>query len=399
MISLFRPGGPLFVLIVPWSVVLGLSSLSLCRIYTPHFSLFHMLVLANIATALLFAIVIHFLFPMRPQKQKNSRADIQISKKMALTFYSLILFFFLGQILQALINQGFPLLTLLTKGELDYKTFGISSLNGLLYSCYLLGASGIYLLHLKQKSVASLLMLTLLFSAPILLLSRYLLITLFLQITSTHLFYEPNSIYKFIRRTLLFFAAFIILGNLRTGLNILIQILGPTREVPELFYPLLWIYAYLVSAFYNIQESIDFIRPTGTPICEVIHLVPSFLRNLFFSEDDLLMIANFQLVHENLTACTFYFEPLVDFGPLYAFFFMAFFQVYILFAYRKANKTGATVDVLCYSILYMIAALAIFSNTLLSLPTLGELILLQCARLSYDKNRGLYPSCLKNTKN
>ena len=380
--DLFKPTGPLFAFIVPWLLVITGQLLQLCNIIKPVYSSFYLVVIGNILTFIIIAFVLQTFAPQYLSGQKKELGDIEFSSRFQSLIYILLTVYLACELFQVILFQGFPLAWLLLKMQKTYFDFGVSSLNGLLNAVYLFATTGFYLIFLKRRSSSKLLLLLFLFSIPILLVSRQLLVSLFLQISCCSIIYSPKNIKKFVKYGIALFIIFIVVGNFRTGINTLINILQPKSYIPEFLYPLLWIYAYVVTPFNNVNANIDSITPLGMPYNELTSLVPSFLRNsLEFDASG----TGFSLVHSNMTVSTFYIEPLLDFGRIYAFLFMTAFQLLFILSYRRALRSKTMIHIIEYSILYMISILSIFSNHLLYLPVVFQLVIINLAKIQFFK--------------
>jgi oligosaccharide repeat unit polymerase len=376
--QLIRPTGPVFAFVVPWTLVLCGQQMALCGIIRPNYSSFYLIVIGNIITSIIGAFCLQALIGEAGSFHLQSNEKYEISNHFKrITFF----FIFLNiafQLFQFTYFKGFPLLWLLQGNDKNYIEYGISSLNGLLNAIYLLSTTAFYLIYLNEKSWLKFSFLLLLFAQPFLLISRQLFISLFLQIACCSLIYDPKKIRRFAIIVIGVLAAFIIIGNYRTGLNHLVLILQPDPAVPPWMYSLLWIYAYVVTPFNNVNAAIDYINPYGVPSYELKALLPSIFRDfLNFDVKD----SGYSLVHENMNVSTFYLGPILDFGRVYAFCFMVGFQIFFFLVYRKAMRTKAPIHIIEYAVLYMIMILSIFDNLFLFLPVLTQLVLINFAKL------------------
>lgn len=383
--QLIRPTGPVFAFVVPWSIVLCGQLMALCRIIVPTYSSFYLIVIGNILTSIIGAFCLQAWCGYSGTFDPREGEKFELSSHFKRVAYFFVFFNLFIQLFQFIYFKGFPLLWLLQGGARHYMEYGISSLNGLLNAIYLLSTTAFYLIYLEKKSRKKFFFLLLLLVQPLLLISRQLLISIFLQIACCTLIYYPKRIKKFLLFAFATLAIFVIVGNSRTGLDHLVQILEPEPFVPTWMYSLLWIYAYIVTPFNNVNAAIDNIQPFGLPYYELKSLLPSVLRNqLNFDVPD----SGFTLVHQNMNVSSFYLSPLLDFGQVYAFCFMAAFQIFLFFAFRKAMKTKAPIHIMEYAILYMIMILSIFENLFLFLPVLAQLVLINFAKLRFLRQSG-----------
>ena len=381
---LFRPSGPLFVCIIPWLLVLIGQQLALCEIIIPHYSSFYLVVIGNIFTALLAVFFIQTFFPQNLSANRQTLADFEMPRGLERLTMRLLICYLLFQCVQVVWFQGFPLFWLMTGNPKGYFDFGFPSLNGLFSAIYLFSATSYCLIYLKEKSLGRLCFLGFIWLIPIILVSRQLFISVFFQSMCCYLIYKPNF-KKLISVLALILLAFVVVGNLRTGLDSLVSILEPKPYVPQFLYSLLWLYAYVVTPFNNLNAAVDYISPLNSPYYELQTLLPSIFRDRLPFEEG---YTGFMLVHPNMMVSTFYLPLVLDFGQLYAFVFMALFQLLLIFSYRKAMRTKSPLDVIKYAIFYMIMALSLFSNLLLYLPVAFQLCLVVLAKLRFfEKTR------------
>lgn len=380
--QLIRPTGPVFAFVVPWTLVLCGQQMALCRIIIPQYSSFYLIIIGNILTSIIGAFCLQLLIGQSGSLNRQKNENFYLSNQFKRITYFFVFINLSLQFFQMLYFEGFPLLWLVLQSNKNYFDYGIASLNGLINAIYLLSTTAFYLIYLQEKSWKKFLLLTLLFTQPILLVSRQLFISLFLQIACCSLIYHPQRIKRFAFISVAILLIFILVGNYRTGLTHLIEILEPEPFIPSWMHSLLWIYAYIVTPFNNINASIDYMQPCGSFNYELRALLPNVVKNQFDLNFDFSDVG-FSLVHHSMTVASFYFGPLVDFGNLYAFFFMAIFQVLLFLSFRKAVRTKASLHIIEYAVLYMIMILSIFDNLFLYLPVLTQLFLINCAKLRF----------------
>jgi oligosaccharide repeat unit polymerase len=386
----FHIYGPLFAFIFPWGVVLIGQLLALCKIIVPVYSSLYLIVLMNIFTLLCFVVFLQTFFP-EPIRLKKKNVKIHNSFKKFTYFLAGI--YILSQLFQMAYFKGFPLLFLL-KGsrEVNYVNFGIHSLQGFANAIYLVAITALFILFLQEKKKSALFLWIILSIFPILLVTRQLIISGFLQILVVALFMRPKLFLRFIAFFLAVLLLFIVLGNYRTGLKHLTDILEPHASIPKNLYPFLWIYAYVVTPFNNLNAVIDKITPLNSPILELSRLFPSFLRSYLPSIDP--KTTGFALVHKNLTVSTFYQYSVIDFGRVWATLLMSFLQLLLVTRFRKAHKTLLAEDVIEYAVFYMMTFLSIFSNLFFFLPVVFQIVLLKLSKITLRRRKAiLYLEC------
>ncbi len=383
LLQFIRPASPLFAFAVPWLVVLIGQQLALCGIIVPGYSTFYCVVLGNIFTSV---IIFSAFMVFDTKKRDYNLEEISLSKKFVRITLIGIALLCVFQMLQLVVCGGFPLLWLLMGNGKTYVDYGISSLNGLLNALYLMVTTALFLICLKERKKLFWLLLSCLLMLPILLVCRQLIMCVFLQISCCLLVYRPKSLKKVAIVFFIVMFTFVVLGNFRTGLSELVTILQPAPIVPEFLHSLLWIYAYIVTPFNNVNAAIDYIQPLGMPFNELTMLLPSVLHSRLGVEID---AAGFELVHRNMNVSTFYLPLIQDFGQIYAFFFMMLVQVLLCVSYRKIFVSRHPIDVIQYGVLYMIVVLSIFSNLLLYLPVVFQLVMIYVIQFSITRKHGV----------
>jgi len=388
-VELFRPSGPLFAFIIPWIVVLIGHQLALCKIIKPTMSIFYLVIIGNMLSALIIAFLVQTFFPKNLAYNQTGIDDTFISRHFKRATYGVLIFYLSAQAFQVLYMKGFPLLWIIIGDTKTYIDYGIQSLNGLLNALYLLSTTCFCLYYLKNKSRGKLLFLLFLMTIPLMLVNRQILISVCLQMSCCCLIYNPKSIKKFTWLGVMILALFIFIGNIRTGLEHLVKILQPEPYIPESLHSLLWIYAYIVTPFNNVNAAIDSINPAGFPYMELNTLIPSTLRG-YLSLNIEEINTGFKLVHQNMNVSTFYLSPILDFGAFYAFALMCFVQLFLITAYRRAMTTKLPYDIVRYSILYMIVILSIFDNLLFALPVVFQLFILPVLRIGLARKKDFF---------
>jgi oligosaccharide repeat unit polymerase len=388
-VELLRPAGPLFAFTFPWLVVLIGHQLALCRIIKPMVSLFYLVIVGNILSVFLIAFLVQTFFPKRLSYNHSGIDDTYISKHFKRITYAILIFYMSAQAFQVISLKGFPLLWIILGDSKTYIDYGIHSLNGLLNALYLLSSTCFFLYYLKNKSKVKFLFLLFLLTIPIMLVNRQILISVCLQMSCCYLLYNPKNIKKIVFIGVMILSIFILIGNMRTGLENLVKILQPEPYIPSSLHSLLWVYAYVVTPFNNVNAAFDSIQPAGFPYAELTTLIPYALKDYLSLGGDEIN-TGFTLVHKNMNVSTFYLSPLLDFGAFYAFTLMCFVQLLLILSYRRALTTKLPYDIIKYSILYMIVILSIFDNLLFALPIVFQLLALPLLRLGLTKKNNIF---------
>lgn len=156
-----------------------------------------------------------------------------------------------------------------------------------------------------------------LFTWPVLLTTRQLLLSYCIQLFFIHLLttnIDAKKLLKIVLLIIIVFSMFGYLGDIRSGREHMIYLSQPTFDYPN-YLPsfFIWIYIYIVSPINNINHNIVEIVPLYFPFNTIVSLFPSFLREplvTFFGVENY----NIKLVTEAFNVSSFYEPFLLDFG-------------------------------------------------------------------------------------
>ena len=393
--QMLKPEGPLFAYLVPWSLVLIGQQLALSQLIVSEYSSMYLVLLGNTLTALIMAVLLQVVFPLRLAALRQSQTDPILPRNIMRRIAGFLVIYALIEALQIVYRRGFPLLWLIWKtAHQDYATYGIPSLNGFAHALYLFATSVLFLHCLKSRSKLQYALLLCLLMVPILLISRHLLVCIFVQLLCLWLYYRPRAIWWALVTGVTVLGLFVIVGNMRTGLDNMLSVFPPSEGFPQALYGLMWVYAYVVTPFNFLNSNVDDLTPIGWPQLEISAALPSVLRHWLLGGIE-VPDTGYQTVLPGQVN-TFYYEPILDLGVFYGFLFMAVFQLFVICAYRRAVRTGWYLDVLIYSVLYQVMVLSIFHNHLLFQPVIFQLVLLTFLRWKFQPCPSyLYPNNLK----
>lgn len=266
---------------------------------------------------------------------------------------------FLGYIIEFAYHKNFPLLSILTNGNLSYHEFGIPTFHVFLvtfnsfFSVYLFQT---VLSTNKQKiQIFILFLFTLLPS--VLIINRGMLIMILMSCTFVYLIkYQSKITFKKILilgiTAVVFFYIFGVAGNIRLNNtyqtnrslldnNLFLQIGGATQEfrdssIPKEFF---WSYIYIASPMANLQKNIqDFEHQTDVSLPDtlffsVTQLLPDFISKRIVGLYEVDKVSVLQITPE-LNVATAFAEPYVILGwvgiSLFTLFILTFAFFYIV---------------------------------------------------------------------
>jgi oligosaccharide repeat unit polymerase len=299
------------------------------------------------------------------------------SKRTSFRINILITFWLCFSILELFDAGNFPFFSLLGVGSyINYVDFGIGGLHGLLNAIYLFITCYIFLKYKVEKRKIYIFILLLLLMWPILLMTRQLLLSCFLQLFFIQLITTKiNSKKLFVLISVVFIALFIFgyLGDLRSGREHIISLSQPTFEYPD-YLPsfFIWVYMYIVTPLNNINHNILEISPLYFPYNTIISLFPSVLRESFSSFVG-VKGQEFQLVSEAFNVSSFYKPFLIDFGyKLLPFILLILSFISLLVMHAARNKV---VYVFILSIMLHNIVLSVFTNFITHIVFVFQMIL------------------------
>lgn len=382
--TLLRTEGPLFACMVPWIAVLLAKELAWTTLIRPIYSTAYLLVIVNLLGCLLLAFFYDLINP-RWWPPTGSRITLPTlppqTGRVIITSLALV---WIIEIAQSVYFEGFPLLWILQGSLQNYADYGIPSLNGAIHALFLIMTTALFVWNLQEPSRTKRALFLLSLCLPILLINRALGISLALQVACCSLLLRPMWKRRIWACGILVLTLFIVIGNLRTGMDHLLLVYPPSEQLPEVLYPLLWIYAYVVTPFNNLNMNADSLEPLASFHWQLQALLPKALHPMLagygIGKGEGFDVDFPGQVH------TFYYEPILDFGPLYAGMLMTLMQALILRAYYRLQAAPTLKRLLLYAIFYQIAILSIFCNFLLFPPIIFQVA---CLCLFATSNKDL----------
>jgi oligosaccharide repeat unit polymerase len=307
------------------------------------------------------------------EKYRLQITDFTISKRMKVLMY----FWVFCSIIEVIQARNFPFLSLLGIGPyINYVDFGIGGLHGLLNAIYLFLACFYFLRYKADNKKRYLYVLFLLLLWPILLTTRQLLLSYFIQLFFIHLLttkINTKKVLKLFCIVLLAFSIFGYLGDLRSGREHIISLASPTFDYPD-YLPsfFIWVYIYIVSPLNNVNHNVAEIIPLYFPFNIVISIFPSVFRDVITSGLDVKSY-NTELVTEAFNVSSFYQPFLLDFGyKLLPFVLLVFSSISMVVMHKANNKVPY---VIILAIMLHSITLSVFANFFTHIVFVFQMIL------------------------
>lgn len=280
---------------------------------------------------------------------------------------------------------GIPLITvvILKQFDLDYASFGLSTLHGLLNALYLTIVCSVFILYQSTKKRKYFYITLVLLFWPLFLMSRALIIWTLLEIFSIYFFFNSINIKKLFSLfsiVLLVIFIFGYIGDNRgetrdqgaerfTDTFVKDENRFITDKIPSGF---IWVYLYVTTPLNNIVWNIENLKPEYNFKYTFAALLPSILRDdvKLRSSNDTSM----QLFQEAFNVSSYFANYMRDFGVIGASIFIFFLQLYVLLIYQSAKKFKLG-GMIAYATLFNSVVMSIFFDYFFSLVTVFQVLL------------------------
>jgi oligosaccharide repeat unit polymerase len=271
---------------------------------------------------------------------------------------------------------GVPALSFFGIGsQLTYFDFGIPGfhgiVNGLFYTACLVTFTGILLGASNRAVLLSLISI----GYPVLVMSRQVLISLFLQYSLVYFSVRRPSAKGLVRVGVLFVATLLVfgyLGDARSGRDRIIDLAAPTFAYPDwLPSAFIWIYIYLSTPLNNVNFNIH-ISPNFLPLETAGSFIPSFARDQFLASFG--DTQQWSLASDSFNVSSLLQSFLTDFGVSGSILFTLLCGV----MFSRLRRRAATSPAAFYAVIVVLhgIALSFFVNLLFHLVFVFETLAL-----------------------
>lgn len=303
-------------------------------------------------------------FKMKHKKKNKTllRHKWSIDKKIKVAKYIVLAVF----ILEVITSGGVPLVWKFIGDSRSYANFGISSLNGAF--CGLLVCLGAYTIFSKSKDKYIYL------TIGILMLSRQVLLSMAIEaiIFTICQGSVKNNLKKIAVAIVVIVAGFTVLGNFRSGSQVMDNVFQAKPEYESLPSSVKWVYSYMTFSISNF-DNLTYLSDGGvnhgasiadellpTVVTKNVDIKPEFKRNY--------------LVSRNYTVSTFLPSLYLDFGVVGVGVFMALiaFLGYILERIVRAKRDDK--NSMFYSVYLHNLLMLFFVNMFFYLPIMIQFV-------------------------
>lgn len=295
-------------------------------------------------------------------KVYNILTSRTVEKKVKIAKYIAIIIF----IIEVICSKGVPLVWKIIGNGKTYFDFGIASLHGAF--CGLVICLGAYSLFSKSRDKFIYL------AMGILIISRQILMSMILEAIVFEIYSNKKNLKKSIIKILIILIigiiGFTLLGNFRSGNNIMHDVFQAKEQYKDLPSTLKWIYSYMtfsISNFNNLVGMTPGAINYGTSM--LTELLPTVVMNLINLEE----IHTFNhLVSLNYTVSTYLPNIYLDSGIVG----IGIFNMLLAFigykSYINMKKEESAKNILLYSIFVHNIIFLFFTNMFLYLPIIVQ---------------------------
>lgn len=356
--------------ILSWMLVFGLSFIPVSNIVRYPSLEFMFFVLVGGFFLFFYEIILTF--------KKNTQFKSVSEKNEKLLLISVLVLFFISLLMM---KGALPVFAVLGLDGLRYNEYGIKGVQGLINALYLALMAIMFFNFMQQKGFNKALFFLLL-AYPILIMSRQVLMSLFIQLVVIWFLLSPKPLLSKLTYLGLSGVAVLIgfgvLGDLRMQsefdnvTDLLHELIKPTEFGLELPNSLLWVYTYMVSPLSNLDLNISEAIPSGDLGRYFVQLLPSPIRPYLGYDSGFEGFENVLLIHQSLNMGTTFFSAYLTMGWIGMWVHFSIFLLLSIFVIVKKNENKF--HFLMYAVLVQIGVLSIFANLLFYLPVIFQLL-------------------------
>lgn len=301
-------------------------------------------------------------------KIKNKFNDIitnkTVDERVKIAKYIIIIVF----IIQVIYSKGVPLIWKLIGNGKTYFDFGIPSLNGAF--CGLVICLGAYSLFKKSNDKF------LYLSIGILIISRQVLLSMIIESVVFEIYSNRNNIKNSIKKILVIavigIIGFTLIGNFRSGSNVMDDVFQAREKYKNLPSTVKWIYSYMtfsISNFNNLVGITDGAVNYGTSM--LVEFLPTVILKMFNIKE--LNTFNY-LISLNYNVSTYLPNIYLDFGIVGIGVFNVLIALLGYKLYKNMYNNNTVKNVLLYSVFVHNIVFIFFIDMFLYLPIIIQFL-------------------------
>lgn len=360
---------PFRVFFIVWMLTIFLHQLNL----TSNIVEVNGATLTLIGTCIVVIYLTSIEFLVLPNISMQKLINYDMGSSASIFLYRLFVFWIFGTAVDIAYSGGVPLLWIATDAGKDYTEFGVPSFHGVVNAAYLFFTTSLFLKFLVVRQRCYLAGFVLMLLWPIFMLGRGILLGVLVQCLGVYLILNRirlSKIFLIIFLSIVVVVVFGILGNIRSGGNVLDYLVIPDGVLEFLPDGFLWVYVYITTGINNIYYSYPSLDPVGYPFYSILNLLPSAIKSLV--GDFQLNESLIELVDDNLNTSTFLSGYVSDFGYIGGVAASVILGVTSRLFYDAA-KRGRFGGVIGFSVMFQCLVFSPFYDMLFLLPTLFQL--------------------------
>lgn len=305
----------------------------------------------------------------------KSSSDFSSNNRVRVIKYIAIFIF----IIELIYSRGCPLLWKFTGDTRTYFDFGIPSLNGALYG--LIICMGAYTIFTKSKDKYIYLLMA------ILMISRQIVISIIIEGLIFFVFNSKNKInYKKISiLAATIFIGFAIVGNFRSGNNVMDEVFSPKRKYNKLPTSVKWTYSYMTFSISNFNNLVGM---TEGGVNHGASTLSEFMPTVILNKVNIKQnFSNNYLINPSYNVSTYLPSIYLDFGIVGIAIFNMLIAALGYYLYKNATENKNDKNVLLYAVYAHNIILLFFINMFLYLPVIVQFIYIPLIFGNIKKNK------------
>lgn len=306
--------------------------------------------------------------PVFINKMKNIYNKIvnknTIDKKVKIAKYIVIIVF----IIEVIYSGGVPLIWKITGESKNYFDFGIASLHGAFSGLVI--CLGAYSLFTKSKDKF------LYLAIGVLIISRQILMSMIIEAIVFEIYSNrknlKKSIIKILVIVLIGIIVFTLLGNFRSGNNVMNDVFQAKEKYKNLPSTAKWIYSYMTFSLSNFNKLVGITDGAVNYGASMLkELLPTVILKIINIKP---MNSFYYLVSPNYNVSTYLPVIYVDFGIVGIAIFNALIALLGYNLYKNIKTNNSIKNILLYSVFVHNIVFLFFNNMFLYLPVIVQFV-------------------------
>lgn len=297
--------------------------------------------------------------------EKEEKRSSTLEKRLKIARRIVIIVF----IIEILYSGGFPLLWMLIGSSKGYFNYGIPSLHGAFNGLVI--CLGAYSLYKKDKKNT-----IFYFLIGVLIISRQIIISMFVEgLVCMILDMSKNQktkYLKYLKYIVLLLVMFTVIGNLRSGNDVMDNVFKPKPQYEKLSSTTKWIYSYLTFSISNFNNLVSI---TDGGMNHGVSMAKELLPTVILEKANITVnYSPYYIVSPNYTVSTYLPSPYLDFGLFGAALFSIIMSFTGAYTNKLLKKNNSIRNKLLYSVFIHNILLLFFNNMFLYLPVVIQFV-------------------------